>query len=1706
MSCHYSYPILLFIIMFIFTAFSSIPTYGIQDTVYGWQEGEEPSEANFAYEANPTGNGSLLSNGNYLYKTISGEQLSREVPEEGLLLSYRMEVPESGKYQLWVRIGWEWARAPFEWRINDGQWQMVERTQQTTNVMQLGLWMEVAWLQLDTLELSHSTINIQFRYKKPSNDNRLLMGIDCITLVKGNFVPEGKLKPGEKYDNVIDIEAENQVFQLPDADGSSNRTSVKLNGTWQVARYDDPDMDVNTYQPLQELPSPDVYPLRWMGINIPGTLWNKSETVFAHRVIYRTKVKVPASHEDRGFFLHFSGTNWLISTFVNGELAGTHQGVWIPWDLDISPYVKFDAVNEIAVAVKGCYYAIDKEYYGEEKDLDRYRNIPRSVPDHIRWVTPVYPTTKGDGNGHDYGIVNPVTLVSVGNAYVEDVFIKPSVEKKLLESKVTIRNTKDTERNVKLLCEAIYEKDNSTEKTFGPFNIKIPAKDTKTFTVSGSWEDPKLWWPVPDPHLYRLRTTIIEDDEVLDIQEELFGFREVTIEGTGVYINGVRRNFWNWVGVAGSPWTGEEWLKSFHRDKDRFTRFSMNRKTSNFLKTREERLEFYDRNGIPGRLCSMIDGMFITFALGHGRRIENNREEFVPNTVLWENFQRHMDQLTKAYRNHPSVIMYQVENELVYINGMNIYGSFLDEIEELMDQVVEAGRKNDPTRPYTVGGGGDLSGRLEINSPHYPLGSLDFYPDNAYTVDKYSNKITRWPWERKKPWVVGESVHANELEFGSYVDGDEIFRGTYEALKGKAKFLRMLYGGYRWAGVSGFFPWDNLHNYEDGQKTFSDLCVIPRKQTHRLYAGRENQMLFKVMNDTLSSEPVTFQWSYVVNDNEIAEDEAILNIEPGFGMEQTLVIPAPDTNKRLEGTLTLKASQSGAEEFTDVRSIPVMPVVNTIKTDADVIILDRSDKLSGFLNSCGLEFTNVNDTNELSFINDGLLIIGPDTLKPAESFGQDILAFAAKGGRVIVLEQEVPLAGSNLPIPVTTTTHYGGYAHSQALGTPLFRELSKDDLIDWQAGHPTYKNVYVKPTQGARSLVECGEMLRYTALTEMPCGQGVIITCQLLTGANLGLDPGADILLRNMIETYSKYTPSLGVVAVYSPSDNLLADSVRKTGFFAQTVQSVEEALNPEEYKAAVIHASKGNLSVLNNLRGEAEKFQQAGGWIMLAGLTPEGLEEFNALMGTNHMIRPFRVERVTLESPDFLLAATLGNRDVSMYGTEWIARWAGKRWISGNVYTYVIDGKDAAPFCQMPDGPEDILEYTPTYDDKDPYNFVNGMLGSDFWRYIRQIWVPEEGAEPLIFKFRRPETIKQINIWNNANYWTIKDMDIIADGRKIASVELPDSDELTQIVLPKPIKVEEGLNLQIRSWRENRIGRSDLRLVGIDNVQFLRADMPEDTIFIDNVGGLVSFPMSKGGILLNQIKFMEDEPNEENNSKKLRIMNVLLQNMGAGSSTSTVALPGVNVRYKTVNITDYCNQYVTERSGKAGWFGDKNKDLRNVKMGEQTLSNVTYHLVDYNTAPVPDCIMLGGNRAQGELPEAVRDIKIGKKADMIFFLHTFNATHPIMEGQQPEAFRYVIHYDDGESLDVPVLLFKHVAHWEQKTPKPLQEASVAKTFIIPASEDKKGVLYSMQVKNPRPDISIKSIDVTLVKDRYKRMGWWGVPAVLGITLGNILE
>ena len=149
----------------------------------------------------------------------------------------------------------------------------------------------------------------------------MLIGLDVAAFVPGTgWTPEGCLKSGTQYQ-----EAAAKVFRFPPEGPSRDpgeRMELPLNGVWQTTRFDDPDMDKDTYEPVKALPQPDEYELRWRGVKVPGDASVRPDMIFAHRTIYQTKVDIPVGVKGRSVVLHFSGISWIVSVSVNGPYVG----------------------------------------------------------------------------------------------------------------------------------------------------------------------------------------------------------------------------------------------------------------------------------------------------------------------------------------------------------------------------------------------------------------------------------------------------------------------------------------------------------------------------------------------------------------------------------------------------------------------------------------------------------------------------------------------------------------------------------------------------------------------------------------------------------------------------------------------------------------------------------------------------------------------------------------------------------------------------------------------------------------------------------------------------------------------------------------------------------------------------------------------------------------------------------------------------------------------------------------------------------------------------------------------------------------------------------------------------------------------------------------------------------------------------------------
>jgi hypothetical protein len=158
----------------------------------------------------------------------------------------------------------------------------------------------------------------------------------------------------------------------------------------------------------------------------------------------------------------------------------------------------------------------------------------------------------------------------------------------------------------------------------------------------------------------------------------------------------------------------------------------------------------------------------------------------------------------------------------------------------------------------------------------------------------------------------------------------------------------------------------------------------------------------------------------------------------------------------------------------------------------------------------------------------------------------------------------------------------------------------------------------------------------------------------------------------------------------------------------------------------------------------------------------------------------------------------------------------------------------------------------------------------------------------------------------------------------------------------------------------------------------------------------------------------------------------------------------------------------------------------------------VAYNIYDFPTSPVPTCIMLGGPGVPNNLPDAVKNIPVNHKADALFFLQTARIDQArtgqeIQANARIELAKYVIHYADGQSVEVPIIEDDNVANYMQPSPESLPGAALAWSAKY-GNTGQSAAAWTLQWNNLRPDVEIQSFDFVYGHDKR------AVPALLAVT------
>ena len=182
---------------------------------YVWWEGEKPVATNFPdshhFQPNTPDERSVLSEGAWLGVNAGHE--------EGLFAEYRVEAPQAGEYDFWVRKFWK--HGPFRWRFDNVPWRQCGRDITLADSVTVRHLLPANWVRLGKVRLDRGTHTLRIELTDTSP-----ACFDCFLLTRGPFIPRGKLKPGEKYGLA---DPDTWSFE-PDADSFSPDALLDLRG------------------------------------------------------------------------------------------------------------------------------------------------------------------------------------------------------------------------------------------------------------------------------------------------------------------------------------------------------------------------------------------------------------------------------------------------------------------------------------------------------------------------------------------------------------------------------------------------------------------------------------------------------------------------------------------------------------------------------------------------------------------------------------------------------------------------------------------------------------------------------------------------------------------------------------------------------------------------------------------------------------------------------------------------------------------------------------------------------------------------------------------------------------------------------------------------------------------------------------------------------------------------------------------------------------------------------------------------------------------------------------------------------------------------------------------------------------------------------------------------------------------------------------
>ena len=653
---------------------------------------------------------------------------------------------------------------------------------------------------------------------------------------------------------------------------------------------------------------------------------------------YRKKFDVPASWKGKCVSIFFEGIYMNSEVFINGKSLGVHPYGYTSFGYDLSPYLDFNRGNILAVKVDNSKQINCRWYSGS----GIYRHV---------WMM----------------VTNPVHVARWG---VNITTPQVSAEKATVEVKTLLKN--ETDFPQKIILKTQISNSNTVKAGTSQTDVELLAKSEQEIDQKINVLKPLLWDP-ETPNLYQVEVQILKDKNIVDYTKANCGIRTIKVTAeNGFQLNGktVKIN-------GGCVHHDNGCLGAAAYDRAEVRRVELLKSAGfNAIRTShnppsEAFLDACDRLGLM-----VIDEAFDGW--------KESKTPFDYSIYFNDWWQRDLEAMVLRDRNHPSIIMWSIGNEIIERKK--------PEAVETAKMLANCIRKNDPTRPVTSAMTTWDSG-WEIFDPLFAAHDIGGYNYQLHRAPSDHERVPSRVIVQTESYPRDAFTNWKMVQSHNYIIGDFVW--TALDYLGESGIGRWYYSGEKpgehWE--TDLFPWHGAYcgdiDLTGWRKPISHYRSMLYNNTEKLYmAVREPEHdTLKIKQTLWSVWPTWESWTW-----------------PGYegkNIQVEVYSKYPKVRLYLNNKLVAEQATTEEQQFKAVFTLPYVPgILSAAGVSDNKEIETKTLQTSG--NAAGIKLTPDKpkisaDGQDLSFIS----IEVTDTEGKLQPNAQNKLQFSIEGPGVI---------------------------------------------------------------------------------------------------------------------------------------------------------------------------------------------------------------------------------------------------------------------------------------------------------------------------------------------------------------------------------------------------------------------------------------------------------------------------------------------------------------------------------------------------------------------------------------------------------------------------------------------------------------------------------------------------------------------------------